>query len=89
MSDHDLIDAALLAAKNITNDLGAKSLGKTIEAAIAANDITESIYWQMLMDLESHMRSDDTLGKLLVEGAYKHWNRLHPDNTPMSPRWNK
>lgn len=53
-----------------------------------ADDITTSIYWQMLVEIES--RTDpkkDILDKHLVEGAYRHWNALHPDVKPMVPRW--
>ena len=52
-------------------------------------ETTEHLYWAMLMDLESHTRQGDCLGKNLVEAAYKHWNNIHPSDPVMKPRWIK
>lgn len=48
---------------------------------------TEDVFWAMLMDLESCTRQEDILRKMLVESAYRHWNNMHPGNTPKFPRW--
>lgn len=48
---------------------------------------TETLYWAMLMEIESKTRENDALGKHLVESAYRHWNTMHPENKPMLPRW--
>lgn len=51
---------------------------------------TESLYWQMLMEVESKTNPEkDVLGKLLVEAAYNHWNKKHPKTRPVKPRWAK
>ena len=92
MNDNDLIDNALERAKEYASDTNMHGSGLTIErinAAIDANDITKSLYWQMLMELEGHMRDDDVLGKILVESAFAHWNRLNPEKKPMKARWKK
>lgn len=47
---------------------------------------TSDLYWQMLMEIESHTRPNDVLGKMLVEAAYRHWKRLHPESKA-EPRW--
>jgi hypothetical protein len=87
----NLIDLTLNRAKDYAEAPGADSSGviRGIEVALEANDITEGIYWQMLRDLEGHMRADDVLGKMLVKSAYNHWNRLHPNSKPMVPCWEK
>lgn len=55
-----------------------------------ADENTTDIYWQMLMEIESRTNPErDILNKLLVEGAYRNWNRLHPDRKPVNPRWMK
>lgn len=54
------------------------------------DDITESIYWQMLMEIESTTNPEkDILNKSLVEGAMRHWNKMHPKQVPVEPRWAK
>ena len=52
-------------------------------------ETTEAIYWAMLMDLETHMRETDFMGRNLVEAAYRHWNTIHPSAPAMKPRWIK
>ena len=56
---------------------------------IPQNEIenVESIYWQMLMCMESRCGQNDVLDKMLVEAAYDVWNRTHPDDVVKYPRW--
>lgn len=46
----------------------------------ADEEITKSIYWQMLGELEYQLEGDDALLKLLIEGAYRHWNKITGKN---------
>lgn len=58
--------------------------------SLAMDENTESLYWQMLMEVESKTNPEkDVLGKLLVEAAYNHWNKKHPKTRPVKPRWAK
>lgn len=53
-------------------------------------DNTLSVYWQMLGEIESKTNPEkDILNRCLVEGAYRHWNKLFPSNKPLKPRWEK
>jgi hypothetical protein len=61
--------------------------GPTEDEKKEMQEITESIYWQMLMEIESHCKQDDVFNKMLVKGAYNHWNKLHPEGKAMIPRW--
>ena len=53
------------------------------------NENTETIYWSMLMEIESKTPERDALGRHLVEAAYRHWNTMHPENKPQVPKWNR
>lgn len=55
------------------------------------DDNTKDLFWQMLREIEEHCDpKKDILNKLLVEAAYKHWNKCHPNNhCPPEPRWNR
>lgn len=59
-------------------------LGKEL-AEFNLNNV-ESIFWQMLMDLEGHLAKDDVVGREIVKAGYKTWNEMHPDNKPLEPK---
>ncbi len=44
------------------------------------DETTFSIYWAMLMELESKVDDHDPVLKLMIEGAYRHWNKVHHSN---------
>lgn len=49
---------------------------------------TESVYWNMLIALESKTNPNkDIIDKNLVEAAYRHWNTMHTKNIPLFPKW--
>lgn len=51
---------------------------------------TQDLFWQMLREIESNTDpKNDVLNKMLVEAAYKHWNKNNPENRPLKPRWNR
>lgn len=43
---------------------------------------TESVYWMMLVELESKLKDNDIALKNIIEVAYRHWNYCHPDQKP-------
>ncbi len=42
----------------------------------AEEEITMSIYWQMLRELESKLEESDTVLKLIIEAAYRHFFKM-------------
>jgi hypothetical protein len=49
-----------------------------------------SVYWEMLMVLESRVDPDkDVLDKMLVEGAYKVLRRAKIFDADLKPRWER
>jgi hypothetical protein len=53
-----------------------------------ADENTRDLFWQLLMEVESHTRPEDVLGKMLVEAGYRRWKLLHPESR-VKPRWEK
>lgn len=54
---------------------------------VVMHDDTASMFWAMLMEIESKCTDKDILNKNLVEQGYDHWNRTHPLEPPKKPRW--
>ena len=58
-----------------------------VTSDVVMHDDTKSVFWAMLIELESNCGDADVLKKNLVEQAYAHWNRVHILQTPKFPRW--
>ncbi len=50
---------------------------------------TESVYWAMLMELESLCKTNDLGMKDTIRAAYRHWNATHPDKKLLTPRFDE
>lgn len=58
-----------------------------VTSDVVMHDDTASMFWAMLMEIESNCTDKDILNKNLVEQGYDHWNRAHPLEPPKKPRW--
>lgn len=45
---------------------------------------TKTIYWMMLMEIESSLKENDVPRRLMIEDAYRHWNKQF--GTKLAPR---